>query len=1181
MEFRILGSLEARDGHGVVALGGVKPRSVLAFMLLHADEPVSPERLALALWGEDAPVGAVKTVQVHISRLRKALGSSDVLTTTPAGYRLDLHAHDLDAARFTALAEDGRRALARNDHARAGALLRDALALWRGPALADLAFEPFAQTEIARLEEQRLAALEARVEADLAAGQHAALVGELQQLVTANPTRERLTVQLMLSLYRCGRQAEALDAYGRIRAHQARELGLEPGPTLKALQAQILEQSPALELAANAPPQQQPPPRPASAQQATTGHRPLIGRDGELDELRAALRDAHDGRGTLFLLLGDAGIGKTRLAQAIVEEAAQLGHDALWGSAWEAGGAPAYWPWTQVIRQLLDARSAEHAIADLGSGARYVAQIAPEVARWLGAGDDRLPTLDSDAARFNAFDAAASFLRAAAARRPLVIVLDDVHAADVATVRLAEFLARGLHGARIVVIATCRTEAGRSDGDVAPALADLARPARRLTLTGLSRDEVLELAARTSARDLPAALVDRLHALTEGNPLFVDEVMRLLDAQGALATHGALDGARLPVPDAVRETIARRLEPLHPAVARTLTAAAVIGIEFRLDTLAPVLGDELAAVLERLDDAAAAGLVQELPGTLGSYRFTHALVREALYDDLSAQDRAIAHGRVGEALVAIHGAGHDGPLSELAHHFLQASPTGDGARAVDYATRAGERAHALMAYEAAIELFGSALRALELGPQQPARRGPILLALGQAQMRAGQHDASRATLRRAADDARALGDAELLARAALAAAPWGMATALADEESLIPLLDEALALQEPTDSALRAQLLARLAAARYWSSPTARRTALVDEAIAMARRVGDPGTLAFVLSEAHRATWDPDSPERSLPWTSEIYALAERLGNTELQMIAHSWRISLLLELGEMVVVDREIETFQHAAARLHQQRGQAQALLHRCGQAIIGGRFGEAEGLLGEAAAYAALLQQDTLLSMRLGGLAFVMREVQGRLGELEAGVRAFADSHPAMPVWRCALLNVYLQTGRDGELRRDYAGLAADGFDALPRDNLWLPAMALLAEACAYLGDRARAPKLRALLAPYAGRNVVSPDVTYMGPVDRYLALLAATEGDAEHAAGWFASARELAARMGAQPTLARLALDEARALRASDPARCAALAARAQADGRALGLERLAAAAAALRAQVAPARSRGAVS
>jgi predicted ATPase/DNA-binding SARP family transcriptional activator len=306
MEFGILGPLEVRADGRAVQLGGARPRAVFAVLALHANQPVSAERLAVALWGEDAPPSAVKTVQVYVARLRKAVGDPDVLVTTPAGYRLRVGPGELDAEQFERLVAAGREALVAGRAEDAAIRLREALELWRGPPLAELASAPFAPAEIARLEEERLMALEVRVEADLAAGRHAELVGELQQLTGEHPWRERLHAQRMLALYRSGRQADALEAYRRAREVLIEQLGIEPGSELHDMQQAILDQDPALDAPAVAAGRTHHPslPDPPNA---------LIGRAAELEDIAGRLCD----RGTrLLTLLGPGGVGKTRLALA-------------------------------------------------------------------------------------------------------------------------------------------------------------------------------------------------------------------------------------------------------------------------------------------------------------------------------------------------------------------------------------------------------------------------------------------------------------------------------------------------------------------------------------------------------------------------------------------------------------------------------------------------------------------------------------------------------------------------------------------------------------------------------------------------------------------------------------------------------------------------------------------------
>src|SRR3954454_12042791 len=309
MEFGILGALEVRADGRSVELGGPKPRALLAVLALHANQPVTAERVAVALWGEDTPPRAVKTVQVYVARLRKALGDPEVLVTTPGGYCLRVRPGELDAERFERQVADGRRALAAGRGEDAAAELREALELWRGPPLADLASTPFAPAEIARLEEQHLAALELRVEADLAAGDHAELIGELQQLTTQHPWRERLHAQRMLALYRSGRQADALAAYHDAREVLVEQLGLEPGAELHNLHEAILAHDPALDATPETARPDPSEPSPALPTPATA----LIGRERDVDRIASVLRETQS---RLLTLIGPGGVGKTRLALA-------------------------------------------------------------------------------------------------------------------------------------------------------------------------------------------------------------------------------------------------------------------------------------------------------------------------------------------------------------------------------------------------------------------------------------------------------------------------------------------------------------------------------------------------------------------------------------------------------------------------------------------------------------------------------------------------------------------------------------------------------------------------------------------------------------------------------------------------------------------------------------------------
>ena len=311
LDFRLLGPLEVLgDGGRVLSVGTGRQRALLALLILRANELVASDRLVEELWGESPPPTAHKMLQNQVSALRRALGRNGRLETQGSAYRLNIHAGELDVDRFEELVGQGRAEL-EIDPDGASEKLRQALALWRGPALSDLAYETFAQTEIARLEERRWATFEARIDAELALGRHADLVSELEAAVAAQPLREHLHGQLMLALYRCGQQAKALEAYRAARHTLVEEIGVEPGAELRELHDAVLAQDPALDA----------PPGPEGLPAALDGGSPLLaGRDVELAELIALLAEACDGRRRVVLVSGPHGIGKTRLAAELARE---------------------------------------------------------------------------------------------------------------------------------------------------------------------------------------------------------------------------------------------------------------------------------------------------------------------------------------------------------------------------------------------------------------------------------------------------------------------------------------------------------------------------------------------------------------------------------------------------------------------------------------------------------------------------------------------------------------------------------------------------------------------------------------------------------------------------------------------------------------------------------------------
>jgi predicted ATPase len=901
----------------------------------------------------------------------------------------------------------------------------------------------------------------------------------------------------------------------------------------------------------------------------------FVGRERELAELRANLEEAGRGRGRLFFLAGEPGIGKTRLAEEFAVCARQLGARAFWGRCWEGDGAPAFWPWVQIARAYLRQCDVDTWLADLGPGAAVIAQVVTEVRERLPH-LPALPELDPAQARFRFFDSFTRFLLDASHRQPLVAILDDLHWADIPSLLLLQFLAREVRDSRLLVIGTYRdAEVGRAH-PLSAALGTLTRESQCVVLGNLDAREVGRLIEGTTGVKPAAGLVKVVHEKTEGNPFFVGEVVRLLAADARSLSAEGETARGLSTPHGVREAVRRRLGRLSSACQRLLAVAAVIGREFTLDLLARVGGESISSdttpLLGLLDEALAARVLGEAEGGVARYRFAHALIRETLYEDLSLPERTRLHRQIGETLEALHGTNLAPHLAALADHFFKAAPGGTVGKALTYAAEAGGRAVALLAYEEAVTHYQRALQVAELQEPDATRRCQLLLDLGDAQAKAGDLSQARATLRQAAALARQLVTpggtpqaASLLARAALSfGGAWvGTGTGVADEP-LVDLLEGALAALGWADSPLRARVLARLASELRWVAPHEQRAALSRQAVAMARRLGDGATLAYTLSARHWALWEPDNVEERRAVTTEIIRLAERTGDKALALQGHTWHLTALLELGDIAAVGHATVAVTRLAAELQQPFYLWWSTGLRVMRVLLAGRFAEVEQLAEQALLIGQRVQAPDALQA-FGAQMATLRGEQGRLHELAPAIQAFAEQHAAVPAWQGALAHLHAELGQHEEARRAFERLAAHGFTDLPRDQQWLTTLVLLAEVCTFLGDTARAAVLYELLLPYAARNVVvGPAVACYGSASRTLGLLASTTARWDEAARHFEDALAMNVRMGARPFVARTQFEYARMLLRrdlpGDHARALELLASASATARELGMTSL---------------------
>ena len=815
-EFHALGPLEAVVAGRPANLGTPKQRALLALLVSRIGQPVAVEMILETLWSGRPPRSAMTSLQAYIANLRRVLEPdraprkpAAVLRTCPGGYLLDGRVVDLDVRRFGEHATAGWQAWDRDDPQQALGEFETALALWRGKAYAEVATVTHVAPEVARLEELRLSVIEARCAALLAVGAHEVAVPELEALVRAHPLREYGCELLSLTLYRAGRQADALAVLRTIQERLADEVGIDPRPALQHLQREILNQVPDLDWRPT-------PADPVASLAAVAAVGPpggldvdaetFVGREPALRQLDEASAAAVAGRGRVVTVSGEPGIGKTSLLRRFAGLAEM---PVLWGTCPEHVAAPALWPWEQVLRAAVTA---------------FPQQPPPAPVVELLARRGQLPAA-GDALR--TFEAIGQYLLDVSRVAPLAVVLDHLHRADANSLRLLAHLAESVPAGRLLLIVSyCPGEAAAL-AETLPALARAG--ATRIELTGLDAQDTRTLAGAVLEREVSRATAEALRDRTEGNPFFLRELIEQLT--------GAPDLARLhpaALPAAVCDVVLRRVARLPATAAELLSVAAVAGRHFDIEVVAEAAAVELDAALEAMEAAVAAGLIWEDEQRLGWFRFTHPVTCEVLYEATGRLRRARRHRQIGAAAARAWSAEPE-RAAEIAHHWLLAAELDPAAaaRAVTHAAAAARVADANLAFDDAAGLWRQALAAADLADQRGLDRYPLVMGLGTSLCRAGNHHDGLPVLIQAmeealaARDARSGPDASRLVTAAVAAVGelnWYPAGHGAVNRRLLDVFERAL--PQVTDPAQRSLVRSCLAVVRNRDTGPLRRPAL-------------------------------------------------------------------------------------------------------------------------------------------------------------------------------------------------------------------------------------------------------------------------------------------------------------------------------------------------------------------
>jgi class 3 adenylate cyclase/tetratricopeptide (TPR) repeat protein len=868
----------------------------------------------------------------------------------------------------------------------------------------------------------------------------------------------------------------------------------------------------------------------------------MIDRRAELAECLVALERVNGGEQRAVLITGEPGIGKTRLAAQIAGDAHAGGATVLCGRCDVELGVP-YQPFVEALTHY--ARFApQPLLADhRAKFGHELARLVPE----LGAGGPVAALEQSRAEnRYLMFASVAGLLRAASLQTPLVLVLDDLHSADRATLLLLKYLLASPQLHALVVCTYRSTELPAS-----PALSKLLSELRRepgiasIELRGLEGGDVIALAQAVTSETFDQAgaeLIESLGEQTRGNPFFIGEILRTVKDSGGIAqlvsTDAGAVGSALDLPDSVRDTIKQRVTRMGPRAEGPLGAAAVIGREFDVELLSQMVDESEARVIDVLDAAVDAALLTEAPGFGLRYSFAHPLIQVALYEQLRGGRRRQLHAKAVEGLEQL--LGHDARQQrsgELAHHALAAVPIVPVAKAVECAHQAGRHALEQLAPQEAIRWFEQALAlhrpVTQRDADDDAQLRELLIGQGIAQQQGGDPE-FRATLLRAAGLARAAGDTERLVQAVLANTRGFVSETGRVDEQRVEMLDAALEAIGTGNTRARAKLLATLAAELTFAGDWTRRKALSDESVAIADRLGDPATVGEVLSTRFITTWTPETLAQRIADTTRELAIAEELGSPLARFRALHWRAAAAVESGDLDLAASLVEREHEQAARLNQPTASWLATYDRATQALIHGLLEEAERSAEDACRIASDSGEPESLAFYAGQLVNIRFE-QGRLGELEPMITEQVRANPGIPAFRGALALARCEAQLYGGAAEAIAVDADTRFAELPYDSNWLVGIVIYAEAAAQIEDLGAAATLRELLIPWRDQIAFNSATTW-GSVERQIGNLERVLGRPAEAERALTRAAELHERIGAPIWLARTRVDLAHLLAVS---------------------------------------------